>query len=95
MSKLLKALKQSGLVAPLSKKGLRRELKAAGRLKYGQELRGLKKERRIERANQKRNDGWFHQYQSYLEGVLKQGTEKARNLAEHNLKDIRNAVGFF
>jgi len=32
---------------------------------------------------------------SYLEGVLKQGTEKARNLAEHNLKDIRNAVGFF
>jgi|TARA_B110000444_G_scaffold251752_1_gene280062 tryptophanyl-tRNA synthetase len=32
---------------------------------------------------------------SYLEKVLKEGTEKARNLAEHNLKDIRNAIGFF
>jgi len=32
---------------------------------------------------------------SYLGKVLKDGTEKARNIAEHNLKDIRNAVGFF
>ena len=32
---------------------------------------------------------------SYLEKVLKEGTEKARDLAEHNLKEIRNAVGFF
>jgi len=32
---------------------------------------------------------------SYLEKVLKEGTDKARNLAEHNLKEIRNAVGFF
>jgi len=32
---------------------------------------------------------------NYLEKVLKEGTEKARNIAEHNLKDIRNAVGFF
>jgi tryptophanyl-tRNA synthetase len=32
---------------------------------------------------------------SYLEKVLKGGTEKAKNLAEHNLKEIRNAVGFF
>ena len=31
---------------------------------------------------------------SYLEKVLKEGTEKARNLAEHNLKEIRNLVGF-
>tara|TARA_B110000444_G_scaffold224517_1_gene227764 strand:- start:700 stop:1701 length:1002 start_codon:yes stop_codon:yes gene_type:complete len=31
----------------------------------------------------------------YIEKVLKEGTEKARNLAEHNLKEIRNAVGFF
>ena len=31
----------------------------------------------------------------YLEKVLKEGTEKARILAEHNLKEIRNAVGFF
>jgi len=32
---------------------------------------------------------------SYLEKVLREGTEKARNIAEHNLKEIRNAVGFF
>jgi len=32
---------------------------------------------------------------SYLEKILKEGTDKARNLAEHNLKEIRNAVGFF
>ena len=32
---------------------------------------------------------------NYLEKVLKEGTEKARNLAEYNLKEIRNAVGFF
>ena len=32
---------------------------------------------------------------SYLEKILKEGTEKARFLAEHNLKEIRNAVGFF
>jgi len=32
---------------------------------------------------------------TYLEEILKEGTEKARNLAEHNLKEIRNAVGFF
>ena len=32
---------------------------------------------------------------SYLEKVLKEGAEKARILAEHNLKEIRNAVGFF
>ena len=32
---------------------------------------------------------------SYLEKVLKEGTDKARNIAEYNLKEIRNAVGFF
>ena len=32
---------------------------------------------------------------SYLKKILKEGTEKARNLAEYNLKEIRNAVGFF
>ncbi|MDB9760824.1 tryptophan--tRNA ligase [Pelagibacteraceae bacterium] len=32
---------------------------------------------------------------SYLEKILKEGTEKARKLAEYNLKEIRNAVGFF
>jgi tryptophanyl-tRNA synthetase len=32
---------------------------------------------------------------SYLEKVLKEGTQKARNIAEHNLKEIKNAVGFF
>ena len=32
---------------------------------------------------------------SYLEKVLREGTDKARILAEHNLKEIRNAVGFF
>jgi len=31
----------------------------------------------------------------YLEKVLKEGTIKARNSAEHNLKEIRNVVGFF
>ena len=30
----------------------------------------------------------------YLEKVLKDGTEKAKDLAEHNLKEIRNVVGF-
>jgi tryptophanyl-tRNA synthetase len=30
---------------------------------------------------------------SYLTKVLKEGTEKARNIAEDNLKEIRNAVG--
>ena len=32
---------------------------------------------------------------SYLEKVLKEGTEKARNIAEYNLKEIRNVIGFF
>jgi len=32
---------------------------------------------------------------TYLEKVLKEGTEKARNIAEYNLKEIRNAVGLF
>jgi tryptophanyl-tRNA synthetase len=32
---------------------------------------------------------------SYLEKVLREGIDKARNIAEHNLKEIRNAVGFF
>ena len=32
---------------------------------------------------------------SYLEKVLKEGAEKARILAEYNLKEIRNAVGLF
>ena len=32
---------------------------------------------------------------SYLEKTLKEGKEKASVLAEHNLKEIRNAVGFF
>ena len=31
----------------------------------------------------------------HLEKVLAEGTEKARNIAEYNLKEIRNAVGFF
>ena len=31
---------------------------------------------------------------SYLEKVLREGTEKARNLAVHNIKEVRNAVGF-
>jgi tryptophanyl-tRNA synthetase len=31
---------------------------------------------------------------SYLEKVLKEGTEKARDLATHNLKEVRNVVGF-
>ena len=32
---------------------------------------------------------------NYLEKVLKEGSEKARIIAEHNLKEIRNALGFF
>ena len=32
---------------------------------------------------------------SYLEKILKEGTDKAANIAEYNLKEIRNAVGFF
>ena len=36
----------------------------------------------------------FSDDKTYLEKVLKEGTEKARNLAEYNLKEIRNAVGF-
>jgi len=32
---------------------------------------------------------------SYLEKTLKEGTEKARNIAEYNLKEIRKVVGFF
>ena len=32
--------------------------------------------------------------QNYLEETLKEGTEKARSLADYNLKEIRNAVGF-
>jgi tryptophanyl-tRNA synthetase len=31
---------------------------------------------------------------TYLEKVLKEGTEKARDLAVHNLKEVRNLVGF-
>jgi len=31
----------------------------------------------------------------YLEKVLKEGTEKAKKIAEYNLKEIRNVVGFF
>ena len=31
---------------------------------------------------------------SFLEKVLKEGTEKARDLAEYNLKEIRNVIGF-
>jgi len=31
---------------------------------------------------------------NYLEKVLKEGTEKAKILAEYNLKEIRNVVGF-
>ncbi len=30
----------------------------------------------------------------HLEKVLKEGTEKARDLAVHNLKEVRNAIGF-
>jgi len=68
-SSLINLLKQSGIVAPLSKKGLRKELKAAGQLKYGQELRDLKKERRITRATQKRNQGWFDDYQNKIQAA--------------------------
>jgi|TARA_B100001093_G_scaffold516765_1_gene596325 tryptophanyl-tRNA synthetase len=32
---------------------------------------------------------------SFLEKILKEGTEKARTTAELNLKEIRNVVGFF
>ena len=31
----------------------------------------------------------------YLEKVLKEGTEKAKKIAEYNLKEIRHVVGFF
>ena len=31
---------------------------------------------------------------SYLEKILREGSEKASNLAVHNLKEIRNLVGF-
>ena len=32
---------------------------------------------------------------SFLEKVLKEGTEKARVIAERNLREIKNVVGFF
>jgi tryptophanyl-tRNA synthetase len=32
---------------------------------------------------------------SFLEKTLKEGTEKARVIAERNLKEIKNVVGFF
>ena len=31
---------------------------------------------------------------SYLEKILKDGREKAGSIAEHNLKEIKNIVGF-
>jgi tryptophanyl-tRNA synthetase len=31
---------------------------------------------------------------SYLEKVLNEGTEKARDIAVYNLKEVRNVVGF-
>ena len=31
---------------------------------------------------------------SFLEKVLKEGTEKARVIAERNLKEIKNVIGF-
>jgi len=32
---------------------------------------------------------------SFLEKTLREGTEKAKVIAEHNLREIKNAVGFF
>ena len=32
---------------------------------------------------------------NFLEKTLKEGTEKARVIAERNLKEIKNVVGFF
>jgi tryptophanyl-tRNA synthetase len=32
---------------------------------------------------------------NHLEKILKEGTDKARNIADYNLKEVRNAVGFF
>jgi len=35
------------------------------------------------------------QDKNFLEKVLKKGTEKARLIAERNLKEIKNVIGFF
>ena len=32
---------------------------------------------------------------NHLEKILKEGTDKARNIADYNLKEVRNAVAFF
>ena len=32
---------------------------------------------------------------SFLEKIIKEGTQKANTIAEHNLKEIKNVVGFF
>ena len=44
-------------------------------------------------SNRKKNKSLLED-KSYLEKVLKEGTEKARDLAVHNLKEVRNVVGF-
>ena len=31
----------------------------------------------------------------YLEEILKEGSKKARSIADHNLKEIKNIIGFF
>jgi len=65
-NKLLKSLFGSKLVAPLGGKRLKREVRASANLRYGSELRDIKKERRISRAQQKRSADWFQDYQNKL-----------------------------
>lgn len=57
-----KPKKFSPLTAPLTRKDLRRELKATGRLAVGPEKRILEAERRTSRVQSRRIKDWFPQY---------------------------------
>jgi hypothetical protein len=66
---LIKALYKSKLVAPLGGKRMKKELKASANLRYGSELRDLKKERRISRRQEKRSSQWFEDYQNKISDI--------------------------
>jgi len=66
---LIKALYKSKLVAPLGGKRMKKELRASANLRYGSELRDLKKERRISRRQEKRSSQWFEDYQNKISDI--------------------------
>lgn len=99
---LMQKFEKSPLIKPLSKKGLRKELKSSARIEFGPEARQLHAEQRASQLQQQRTSDYFDQYKRQLASLqqqsasafagAQQGVQGASNAASQYAENLRQKL---